>query len=183
MNKAYLTRQIPLGISQTILEVVGKQNRRRLLPQLGLLRLDVFRHVCLALPVVHVVQSPSRELHRVRKSAPYKVLQRGDPGSGIGQGLPLSDFHDLGSRGPKVCQGKDNVRPGKDLLQSFVAEIEVCGLNIDSFCGESQGGRLGDIASEASNPILVGILEELIDNRASLFCTKLDNTLAATSGD
>lgn len=97
------------------------------------------------------------------------MLQRGDSGSGIGQRFSLSDLYDFGPRGPEVGQSEDDICPSKDLFQCFVAVVEVCGLNVDSFCGESQGSRLGDIASEPSYAILVGILEKLFDNGSPPF--------------
>lgn len=166
--ETYLLRQIPPRVSQAILKVVGEQNRCRLLPKLGLLLLDVLRHVCLALPVMDMVESSLRKLHRIRESAPDKVLQCRNLGSSISQRLALGNLDDFGSRSPEISQGEDDACSGKDLFQCLRAVIEICSLNIHPLCRKLQSSGLGDITRETLNTILVGILEELFNDRSSL---------------
>lgn len=160
--------QIPPRVSQAVLKVVGKQNGRRLLPKLRLLLFDVLGHVCLALPMVDMVEPSLGKLHRIREGAPDEVLQRRDLGSSIGQSLALGDLDDFGSRSPEVSQGEDDAGSGKDLFQCLWAVVEVCSLDIYPLCRELQSSGLGDITRETLDTILVGILEKFFNDRSSL---------------
>lgn len=97
------------------------------------------------------------------------MLQGRDRSSGVSHGLALSNLYDLGAGSPEVGQGKDDARSGKDLCELFLTSVEVCGSNINSLVCQGQSSRLGDIASQAPDAVLLGVLEKLCNNRSSLY--------------